>query len=223
MRILLSGGPTHEYWDDVRYLGNPSTGAMGIALAEAARDRGHAVTLVLGPTHLADPAGVAVHRVVSALDMLRALEECWDSAEALVMSAAVSDYRPARRHPGKWKKEGARLELPLERNPDILATLGRMGAGRPVVGFALEASPFEDAVLSARSKLENKRCSLVVMNRPASFAGSRGAGVTLVSRDEAVVLGDVTKRQLAERLIAYLEAEARGRSHGEEVTGGTGR
>jgi len=208
MRILISGGPTREFLDDVRYLGNPSTGAMGIAVAEAARDLGHLSVLVLGPTSLADPDGVEVVRVVSALEMRDAMIARWPQADALVMTAAVSDYRPRQRVAGKIKKGPQSLMLELAKNPDILEELGRMAGPRPVVGFALEAGSEDQALAAARAKLEVKRCSMVVLNRPGSFGGAHTEAVTLVSQDEAVVLGQPSKRSLGERIVRFLEERA---------------
>lgn len=208
MRILVSGGPTYEYLDDVRFLGNPATGAVALAVAEAARAAGHQVVLVLGPTHLGDPPGTQVIRVVSALEMRDALLAALPDCDALVMAAAVSDYRPARRVPGKMRKGAGTLELELTKNPDILSELSRMAANRPVVGFALEAAPLEEALASAREKLTRKGCRLVVLNRPGSFGGAWGEEVHLVSRGEAVPLGRVSKKSLGERLVRYLEEGA---------------
>ena len=208
MRVLVSGGPTREYLDDVRYLGNASTGAMGIAVAEAARDRGHAVVLVLGPTHLCPPGEVRTVRVESALEMRAALVAELPAADALVMTAAVADHRPRRRFPGKPPKGSGPAILELVKNPDILAELATMSADRPVVGFALEAGSPDEALASARDKLRRKRCDLIVVNRPASLGSSHGVEVSLVSEAAVVPLGHVRKQDLALRLVRFLEERA---------------
>ncbi len=205
MRILIGAGPTHEYLDDVRYLGNPSSGRVGIAVAAAALEAGHDPLLVLGPTPLEPPPGVTVRRVVSALEMREAMLAEVESADAVVMSAAVSDYRPARRWPGKMKKGPESLHLELAKNPDILAEVGRMAAHRPVVGFALEASPANEALAAAREKMLAKNLDLIVLNRPGSFGGAHCEAVVLVTRSEAVALGAISKRSLGERIVRFLE------------------
>lgn len=206
MRFLITAGPTREFLDDVRFLGNPSTGSMGLAVAEAAVARGHEATVVLGPTTLPDPPRVTVHRVVSARGMHAAVMERVADADACVMTAAVCDYRPRARFDGKIKKGSEELTLELVKNPDILAEVGRMAAGRALVGFALEAAPPDEALKLARDKLRRKRCDLVVLNRPGSFASTSGEDVVLVTEDEAVVLGHPTKRDLAERLVRFCES-----------------
>ena len=215
MRILISGGPTWEALDDVRYLGNRSSGRMAIEIAEAALRNGHLPVLVLGPTHLQVPQGVELTRVESATEMLSALIEGFSTADALVMAAAVSDYRPAKRHKGKWKKGPDTLHLELIKNPDILRELGMMARGRPVIGFALEATEPSVALASARDKLRRKGCSLIVLNGPGSLGSDGGEQVVLVSEKNAEVLGQVSKCTVAEHLIRFLEAE-RGESGDDE-------
>ncbi|MAG54732.1 MAG: hypothetical protein CMJ83_00420 [Planctomycetes bacterium] len=208
MRFLISGGPTHEFLDDVRYLGNPSTGGLGIAVAEAARQAAHPATLVLGPTHLADPAGVEVVRVVSANEMHAAMTDRLASADAVVMTAAVSDYRPKSRVVGKIKKGAQELVLDLVKNPDILGDLGKMAGDRVLVGFALEAAPPEEARELARGKLDAKNLDLVVLNRCGSFGGSGMEDVTVLARTGTVTeLGAIDKASLARWLVDWCERE----------------
>jgi phosphopantothenoylcysteine decarboxylase/phosphopantothenate--cysteine ligase len=173
-RVLVTAGPTHEPLDPVRFLGNRATGRMGFALAATAAARGATVTLVAGPTTLVPPAGVEVAWVKTALEMQAAVGARSARADVIVMAAAVSDFRPATLAPAKLKKDalGETPALPLVRNPDILAGLGRRRAAgkgkrsgvgrRPVlVGFAAET----DHVLEeGRRKLREKRCDLVVAN-----------------------------------------------------------
>lgn len=213
MRFLVSGGPTHEYLDDVRYLGNPSTGAMGIAVAETAAARGHDVTLVLGPTHLPDPDGVAVVRVTSALEMHAAMTGAFASADAVVMTAAVSDYRPASRVEGKIKKGAAHLVLELAKNPDILGDLGKMRGSRVLLGFALEAASPDEARDHARDKLAAKNLDAIVLNRRGSFGGAGMEGVSVLEADGGTTdLGAPDKASLATWLVAFCEERG---GHGE--------
>lgn len=138
LRLLVSAGPTREYLDPVRFLSNPSSGRMGYAVAEAARDRGAEVVLVSGPTALPDPWGVEVVRVESALEMRKALLDRYPWAQAVVMAAAVADYRPAETLKDKEPKAEAEKLLRLVPNPDILRELGERKEGRVLVGFAME-------------------------------------------------------------------------------------
>jgi phosphopantothenoylcysteine decarboxylase/phosphopantothenate--cysteine ligase len=214
MKLLVSGGPTHEYLDDVRFLGNPSTGALGIAIAAAARDAGHEVTLVLGPTHLPDPPHVRVVRVVSALDMLAAIQGQMKEADALIMTAAVADYRPKRRVVGKIKKSGNELSLPLVKNPDILATCGKMPHHVVLVGFALEAADDAASLDFAQKKLAAKNLDLIVLNRSGSFAGPTMESVKVLYRGGDVRdLGAPSKAELALWLVSACETLVKNR-HG---------
>jgi len=211
MRFLISGGPTHEYLDDVRFLGNPSTGSMGMAVATAAVASGHRATLVLGPTALGDPDGVEVIRVTSALEMHGAMMGAQEGADAVVMTAAVSDYRPRSRAPGKIKKGAAHLVLELVKNPDILRELGTMRGTRVLVGFALEAAPPEEARDLAQGKLIAKNLDAVVLNRRGSFGGSAMEDVVVLSREGDVhELGAPDKATLARWLVAFCERRERG-------------
>jgi phosphopantothenoylcysteine decarboxylase / phosphopantothenate---cysteine ligase len=215
VKILVSAGPTREWIDDVRFLSNESSGAMGFAIAAAALARGHQVALVVGPTTLPAPAGAEVVRVESALEMHAACLAAFADADAAFMVAAVADYRPEARVKGKLKKGADRLELTLVKNPDILADLGRMRGRRSLVGFALEAAPPEEALALARGKLEAKGADLVVLNRPASFGGPVAHDVVLVTKREAVPLGDLEKSRLAERLVLFVEERAAATGSGD--------
>jgi len=209
-RLLVSAGPTYEDLDPVRYLGNRSSGRMGIAIADQAERRGAQVVLVLGPTALTPPAGVATVRVRSAAEMHEAVLREAAGADAVVMAAAVADYTPAGGAAAeKTKKTADDLTVRLVRTRDILADLGRQRgeAVRPVlVGFAAET---EHVVARARSKLAGKRVDLVVANdvsrADAGFEVETNAA-TLVeaSREEVVPLQ--SKTELAARILDRVEA-----------------
>jgi phosphopantothenoylcysteine decarboxylase/phosphopantothenate--cysteine ligase len=160
-KVVVSAGGTREAIDPVRFVGNESSGKMGFAIAEAARDRGAETVLVSAQTALPDPYGVRVVRVRSAAQMRDAiLPECEDAA-ALIMAAAVADYQPAEPVGEKIKREGRDgLSLTLARTPDILAEVGRP-AGLIKVGFAAES---HDLVANARAKVEAKGLDLIVAN-----------------------------------------------------------
>jgi phosphopantothenoylcysteine decarboxylase/phosphopantothenate--cysteine ligase len=205
-RVVVSAGPTHEPLDDVRFLGNRSSGKMGFAIAAAAARLGAEVTLVAGPVSLPTPPGVQRRvDVESALDMQRALRTAAGTADVVVMAAAVSDFRPQTRAVGKLSRRGAELPpVALASNPDLLAELGRGRTGmRPVlVGFAAETSG--DLVERARAKLAEKRCDVVAANDVAApglgFGSDRNA-LTLVFADGRVVpLPVAPKDTLAEAL-----------------------
>ncbi len=202
-RILITAGPTREYIDTVRYLSNDSSGKMGFALAEAAAARGHRVTLVHGPVSLPVPAGVRAVAVVSAAEMLAACVRTWPRQDALVMAAAVADYRPRRVRTSKMKKRKADLRLELEPTEDVLATLsaGRR-AGQVVLGFALEdRSPRRNAA----SKLRRKGLDAIVLNRPAAIGADRSAVEVLVRGQPWKSLPRRQKASQARALIRILE------------------
>jgi phosphopantothenoylcysteine decarboxylase / phosphopantothenate---cysteine ligase len=163
--VVVTAGGTREAIDPVRFIGNRSSGKMGWALALAARDRGAEVTLIHGPTALQTPHGVADVAVESAEQMTTAVLEATLAADALIMAAAVADYRPPAPAGQKIKKQSETLRLELARTADILAAVAerRSRSGRPrvVVGFAAET---QDVVANAREKLTRKGLSLIVAN-----------------------------------------------------------
>jgi phosphopantothenoylcysteine decarboxylase/phosphopantothenate--cysteine ligase len=200
-RILVTAGPTIEDLDPVRFLGNRSTGRMGYALAARAALRGADVVLVSGPVSLAPPAGVTVEAVRSARDMQAAVMARFADADAIVMAAAVADYRPKDLAPEKIKKGEGPMTLELVRNPDILAELGarREKAARPVlVGFAVEST---DLVTHARAKLVKKGCDLVVGNLASVGFGGDENEVVLVDREGESPLPRASKGAIADRIL----------------------
>ncbi|GAB4545849.1 MAG: bifunctional phosphopantothenoylcysteine decarboxylase/phosphopantothenate--cysteine ligase CoaBC [Anaerolineae bacterium] len=186
-QVVVSAGGTREAIDPVRFISNHSSGKMGYALALAARDRGAHVTLVAAPACLPDPLGVETVHVESAADMRDAVLSACQSADVLVMAAAVADYRPAETVAHKIKKTGERLSLELSRTPDILAEVARLrqgGAGPKVtVGFAAET---QDLLANAWDKLRRKGLDLIAANdvsaTDAGFAVDTNR-VTLLSAD----------------------------------------
>lgn len=201
LHVVVSAGPTREYLDDIRFLSNPSSGRMGFAVAEAACAAGHRVTLVTGPVPLAPPAGIRTIRVTSALEMRRAVLAAFRGADALVMTAAVSDYRPARPRRGKWKKGPARIQLPLVRNPDILAEAGRRKGSRICVGFAVEVAR---AIPEARRKIREKRLDALCLCSPAAFGRDSADYRILFPDREMERHRGIAKERLARRLVALV-------------------
>lgn len=205
MRILITAGPTREPLDAVRFLTNAATGRLGIEIAEAAVRAGHEAVLVLGPTHLAPPqhARIAVRPVTTALEMLAACEAAWPACDALVATAAVSDWRPAAPVAGKPDKASEARSLDLVPNPDIVATLASTKGRRPVIGFALQV---EDAVARARAKLAKKCLDAIVLDSPAALGADRADFTILRADGSSEPLPGYTKRDLADRLVAALGA-----------------
>jgi len=202
VHVLITAGPTREYLDDVRFLSNPSTGSMGFACAEAAARAGHRVTLVTGPSALPDLPGVKTVRVTSALEMRAAAMKAYRSAGAVIATAAVSDYRPARRLDGKMKKGPARVSLALVRTPDILGEMGRRKGRRLLIGFALET---RDEVANALAKLAAKRLDHVVLDSPAAF-GAQRIDVTVIHADGSrESFRRISKSVLARLLVDLLK------------------
>lgn len=180
LRCLLTAGPTREHLDPVRYLSNGSSGKMGYALASAAAARGWHVDLVSGPVALPAPAGVTLHRVVSAADMLAAAEPLFAACDVFIAVAAVADYRPKDFSPSKQKKTPGPLTLELVPTVDILATLAaRKRPAQTVVGFAAETHDVEPY---ARRKLAEKRLDWIVANDIAQ------PGIGMNADDNAVLL-----------------------------------
>ena len=160
-RILVTAGPTREPFDPVRFITNYSSGKMGYALATMARRRGAAVTLISGPSTLPVPGGVDFISVSSAVEMREAVMKRLDDATMIIKSAAVADFRPSMRADAKIKKKSGTLTLTLERNPDILAEIGKRKNGCILIGFAMES---EDLVENAKAKLLTKNLDLIVAN-----------------------------------------------------------
>ncbi|MEM7406635.1 MAG: bifunctional phosphopantothenoylcysteine decarboxylase/phosphopantothenate--cysteine ligase CoaBC [Pseudomonadota bacterium] len=206
-RVVVTAGPTREAIDPVRYITNHSSGKMGYAVAQAAREAGADVTLVSGPTALSPPQGVECVSVTSAADMLTAVSAVIDRADVFVSAAAVADYAPAEAAVSKIKKSTDDMVLSLRRNPDVLATV----AGRPsapfTVGFAAET---DDLERNARGKLSRKKLQMIAAN---VVGEGRGFNVdentlTVYWGDGQATLGPADKLSVARDLIA-LVAERR--------------
>lgn len=163
--VLVTAAGTREMIDPVRFIGNAASGRTGFAIAEEAARRGATVTLVTGPTSLPDPFGVRTIRVVSAQQMLDAVLPEYSGTDVVIASAAVADFRPVSPVGHKQKKDDAPLSIPLERTPDILATLAADKGDRVLVGFAAET---DEVLASARGKLQAKHLDLVVANDVSS-------------------------------------------------------
>jgi phosphopantothenoylcysteine decarboxylase/phosphopantothenate--cysteine ligase len=204
-RIVVTAGPTWEPIDAVRFVGNRSTGRMGFAVAREAFGRGADVTLVVGPGTVEPPEGPRVVRVATANEMRMAVLKAAEDADAVIMAAAVADFRPREAAPGKLKKEEGPPRLELVPTPDILAELGQMKGDRVLVGFAAET---EDVETAGRTKLVAKGLDLLVANevgREGTGFGAESNHAAILSRtgdDES--LREWTKAELAAALCDRL-------------------
>ncbi|MEJ1993011.1 MAG: bifunctional phosphopantothenoylcysteine decarboxylase/phosphopantothenate--cysteine ligase CoaBC [Maritimibacter sp.] len=208
--VLVTSGPTHEPIDPVRYIANRSSGAQGTAIARALAALGADVTFVTGPADVPPPAGVKVVQVQAAREMLAAVEAALP-ADAAVFAAAVADWRVASASSSKIKKDGsgAMPQLEFAENPDILATISQMKAGRPelVVGFAAET---DDVIAHATAKRARKGCDWILANDVRPETGIMGGdenAVHLIGPDGAEDWPRMTKTEVARKLAARI-AEA---------------
>lgn len=207
IRCLITAGPTREFLDPVRFISNPSTGKMGFALAEAAVDAGWTVDLVSGPVAMEEPDGAILYPVVSAEEMYHQVDALFDACDVLIMSAAVSDFRPKERLLQKAKKDEAELTVEFERTVDILKTMTERKADQVVIGFAAETNNVE---AHAREKLDAKRLDWIVANE----VGQAGVGfaadtneVLLIGADGSFKkIGPATKSAIAIELISRIAA-----------------
>ena len=198
VRVVISAGGTREPLDPVRFLGNRSSGKMGCALAEAARNRGADVTLVSGPTQAPRPAGMSVISVETASEMRDAVAAACADADALIMAAAVADYAPSAPADRKLKKSAETLSIELERTADVLASVD---GPRVRIGFAAET---ENLVENARRKLVHKRLDLIVANDVSGSTAPFGSDenqATLIDADGEEELPRMSKRDLADRVL----------------------
>jgi phosphopantothenoylcysteine decarboxylase/phosphopantothenate--cysteine ligase len=204
-RLLITAGPNHEPIDPVRYISNRSSGKMGYALARAGVSRGAAVTLVSGPTSLPPPQGAKLIRVTTAAQMREAVLKEFDDATAVVMAAAVADYRPEKAASEKIKRGKAPLQLKLQPNPDILRELADRKNGKILIGFAAETGSL---VENAKKKLQEKGLDLIVANdvtqEGSGFDGDTNAA-TIVDRKGSVhSIPLMSKNELADRIYDFL-------------------
>jgi phosphopantothenoylcysteine decarboxylase/phosphopantothenate--cysteine ligase len=201
--VLVTAGPTREELDPVRFLSNYSSGKMGYAVACAARNRGAKVLLVSGPVSLPEPWGVETIQVVSAQEMYQAVMARAEQADLIVKAAAVADFRPVVRVGQKAKKGGSEsMTIELQRNPDILAELGKRKGSRILVGFAAET---EELLKHAREKLESKNLDMIVANdvtqEGAGFNGDTNIVRFLTADGRLEELPKMTKEAVAEILL----------------------
>ena len=188
-KILVTAGPTIEPIDPVRFISNPSSGKMGFAVARAAEHRGAEVTLISGPTHLADPMNVTTIRVRTAEEMAHQVFELMENAEVIIKSAAVSDYRPKESKMHKIKKGQSEMVLRLQKNKDILKTLGQKKKHQVLVGFAAETRELKK---NATQKLAEKNLDIIAGN----LIGSADSGFASDTNTVTLFFKDGTTESL---------------------------
>jgi phosphopantothenoylcysteine decarboxylase / phosphopantothenate---cysteine ligase len=203
-KILVTAGPTHESIDAVRYIGNHSSGRMGVCLAEEASRRGAEVTLISGPGHIrSENPSIRNIDVVSAADMYKACLQHFPSADVLVMAAAVADYAPEKAYAGKIKKGSPKIQVTLERTTDILGDLSKRKKDRQIlVGFALESGK---GLLNAKAKLRDKNLDLIVLNsldEPGAGFDVPTNKVTIIGRSGILHTGKLKdKKEVARDIL----------------------
>jgi phosphopantothenoylcysteine decarboxylase/phosphopantothenate--cysteine ligase len=202
VKMLVTAGPTCEPIDPVRYITNPSTGKMGYALAEAARDRGAKVTLVSGPVNLESPDGVETIRVRTAAEMAKAALARARGCRVVIGAAAVADFTPVKTADHKMKKKGGGTTLKLEPTVDIIAELGKRKGRKILVGFSVET---RDLIENSTKKLQKKNLDMIVCNditqAGAGFAADTNI-VTILDRDGgAEQLPQMTKLDTANTIL----------------------
>ena len=205
--IMLTVGPTWEALDPVRGITNHSSGTMGYALAQAAIEAGANVTLICGPTKTSPPEHAAVTKVISALDMHKAVMDQISEQDIFIGVAAVADYRPADIADGKIKKSGDEMTMTLVKNPDILADVANLKNPPFCVGFAAETDNIVDY---ARGKLERKKLKMIAANHVGGSETGFGVpdnAITLISADKVVDLPKQNKYSLARALIQEISEQ----------------
>lgn len=200
-RVLITGGPTREAIDDIRFISNPSTGKMGIALAENAAKAGAIVTYISGPTSLADPIGCTSKHVKSAEEMRTAVLNNFTQQDIVIMSSAVEDIRPAKVKTGKIKKHDIPDTLDLERTPDILFELGQIKNEQILVGFSVEV---ENGLENSKNKIKKKNLDWIILNNPknedTAFASDNNQVVIISKNNEIFSLPKLSKTDTADEI-----------------------
>lgn len=212
MKILILSGPTHEYLDPVRFIGNASSGRMGKALAEEALNNGYFVEFVTGPVSEANLPALgengSISKVISARDMLSKASDLFSSAHTTIFTAAVADYSPADKQTEKMPKSSDNLMLELKPTPDIAQTLSSLKRNDQItIGFALQTA---DGEKNASRKLERKKLDGIVLNTPATLGADTGT-FSFLSRSASGFdhWGCINKQECAKRIFQAIEQISR--------------
>ncbi|UNC92789.1 bifunctional phosphopantothenoylcysteine decarboxylase/phosphopantothenate--cysteine ligase CoaBC [Candidatus Contubernalis alkaliaceticus] len=200
--FMITAGPTREPLDPIRYIGNYSSGKMGFALAEAARDRGAEVVLVSGPTELKPPQGIQFFPIRTSLEMREVVLKQFPMSDIVIKAAAVADYRPEEVSEQKIKKTQGNLVLKLKKNPDILGELGKLKKEQLLIGFAAETEELRD---NALKKLKNKNLDMIVANDitlpGAGFEVDTNQVKVFKRSGEVIEFPLMTKGDLADKIL----------------------
>ena len=204
MHFLITAGPTREYLDPVRFISNPSSGRMGLALARVALSRGHQVTLIVGPVNARLPKKARIVHVETTDQMAQACFKHFPRADCLIMAAAVCDYQPAKLRTTKIKKSSATLTLKLKPTTDILAKLASQKRRQLLIGFALETTTPQ---ANALAKLKKKKLDYIIANTPPSLDSDRVDPIIISADGLVQKLGSVAKLSLARTIIKLAETK----------------
>ncbi|MBR6388896.1 MAG: phosphopantothenoylcysteine decarboxylase [Opitutales bacterium] len=206
IKCLITAGATREFFDPVRFISNPSTGKMGVAIAKACLRAGWQTTLILGAAQVPAPEGAEKISAISADDMLRETSARFDEIDILIMTAAVSDMRPKHRLGYKVKKQDLNMSVEFEPTPDILKTLSMRKKNQILIGFAAETN---DVLAYAQKKLAEKNLDAIAANNvskaDSGFASDFNEISLVFKGGEILDLGRGTKDELAAKLVKALE------------------
>lgn len=201
-RVLITGGPTEEAIDPIRFLTNRSSGKMAYSLAKAAVAAGAEVSLVSGPTQLERPRRLKdFYQVGSAIEMYEAVSKLFDESDIFIACAAVADYRPKEYSPIKIKKKEGDLSIVLERNPDILYEMGKRKKGQKLIGFAAETNDIEE---NAMKKMEKKNLDVIVANDSKTMSQNNNSVSILKKTGEKITLLELEKSILAYEIWKHI-------------------
>ena len=205
MRVLVTAGPTREYIDPVRFLTNASSGRMGYAVAAAAARAGHDVTLLTGPVAIEPPEACRVVPFVTVAELKRALDERFAACDALIMAAAVGDFRPQARHPGKLRRSDGPLAVRLVPTDDVVAGVaGKKRDDQIVVVFAVEDGLPDQIEAKARAKMLAKKADYVVANTPAAIGADESEACILSPAGAALPWASRSKERLADEIVKLI-------------------
>ncbi len=203
--ILITGGPTREYIDSVRFISNPSTGKMGIALAKSAKKLGGNVKLILGPTSILPPTNIDTTSVISSENMKKAVFEQFDWADIVIMSAAVEDIKPTNKILNKIKKTDIPKSINLTKTEDILLKLGEQKQNQLLVGFSVET---ENTIKNSINKLIKKNLDFIILNNPNESGAGFGNDtnrVTIITKNEEIIEKELmTKDELSDEIFKII-------------------
>ncbi|MFP4105400.1 MAG: phosphopantothenoylcysteine decarboxylase [Phycisphaerae bacterium] len=208
MKILITAGPTREYIDTVRFISNASSGRMGLAVAKAALQAGHQVTLLLGPIALNQPEGATTHRFTGVDDLKELLAAHFPLCDVLVMAAAVGDFRPEKRLPTKIPRKGGPVTIRLFPTEDILAgiTPGKR-ADQRVISFSVEDGPPAQVEAKAKEEMLAKGSDFVVVNPPSAMDADSSHAAILSAEQLVLPWEHRSKLELAEKIVELFQAQ----------------